>query len=259
MIPYNLLFELSNTKKDSICLSSLDSSITWNDFFNIVVKKLSCFIKQNDVNNISFVCYLAENSFDLISWMSVFSSLNIPFTGLDYTLSSENINELLNDLEPDLIIVDESFYNKLNKEWKVKVLYLNYRDNLSLSHYALLDLICKYKKSNFKSVSLTSGTSSRPKMAIRTASFDKRRFSWFKNKFNFSDKNNFLLLLPLYHAAGNGWARLFMSLGATIYLSDQFNLKNTLNFIKDTHSICTALTPNLIRELANLVEELNIN
>lgn len=110
----------------------------------------------------------------------------------------------------------------------------------------------------YNAISFTSGTSGTPKAAIRSKSFDLRRFSYFTLKYGFNSLDRHLLIMPLYHAAGNGWARLFMSLGATLIIADQENLEDAASIVLNEQITTSAMTPTILKGIVKNYKKIDI-
>ncbi len=96
----------------------------------------------------------------------------------------------------------------------------------------------------FRAISFTSGTSGVPKAVIRTKSFDARRFAYFSARYGFSSHDSHLVSIPLYHAAGSGWARLFLQLGSRIIIAPPDAAPDKTVELIRTHTITnTVMTP----------------
>lgn len=67
-------------------------------------------------------------------------------------------------------------------------------------------------------------------------------------------EDRFLVSMPLYHAAGNGWARLFMNLGATLYMAP-VDAPDELAASLTRHNItASVMTPALLSLVLNMLE-----
>lgn len=222
--------------------------------------KITYLDEHFNITAISSVLYISKNSPELIFWISAFSSLNIPISGIDYSLSDSVILDLISKVKPTILLVSKDLYEKISQKLlsnKVeKVILL---DEFLYNKLGNIDIILKkVNTENFRSISFSSGTTSNPKVILRYSSFDKRRFDWFINKFKFNENDKFIVMLPLYHAAGNGWARLFMGLGCTIYLPDYDNEESIFNILKKYNITSTALTPISLERMINVMIKYNI-
>jgi drug/metabolite transporter (DMT)-like permease len=102
-----------------------------------------------------------------------------------------------------------------------------------------------------RSIGFTSGTSGRPKAVIRSVSFDARRFAYFASRYGFSSTDRHLVTIPLYHAAGSGWTRLFMTLGATIVLAPPDDPSAAAELIRAEWITTSAMTPPILNEIVH--------
>jgi acyl-coenzyme A synthetase/AMP-(fatty) acid ligase len=116
--------------------------------------------------------------------------------------------------------------------------------------------ISQAAKRPFRSVLFTSGTSGDPKPVMRHRSIDARRFTYFSQRYGFNSQDRYLVTIPLYHVAGGGWARHFMSLGATLYLGP-VNQPDVLSDMIVKHNITATVTTPI--NLAGIISALLAN
>lgn len=237
-------------------------NLSWMDLF---VRTLACidYIREKfPIKLPDQVCIVARNSLSLVPWMSATASLGIPTTGVDYTLDRKALHNLVVHLNADLILVssntlggrcDALDFGPFSAK-KVDIDSITLVANQpSYKDVAMLDEIL-IKRLTYKSISITSGTSGLPKSVVRYQSFDNRRFSYFSDKYKFSEKDRFLVSMPLYHAAGNGWARMFMSLGATLFLANISSGSALVDQLVNNRITATVMTPALLSSILNKIE-----
>lgn len=58
-----------------------------------------------------------------------------------------------------------------------------------------------------------------------------------------------MLAMPMYHAAGNGWARLFLNLGAAIIIAKPHDAQDMVRLIKNEKITTSSMTPPLLLEI----------
>ncbi|OIQ89412.1 putative acyl--CoA ligase YhfT [mine drainage metagenome] len=243
-----------------------DTGITWQEFQIDTEKKIQFLLTNFKHGLPKQVCYISHNRIELISWLSAFSTLNIPITGLDYSLPVAILKKLSLVIGAELILV--SMGSLINDDevfgsgWSRSVLF-----DLDSPTIVYVDAVGKplsldnpenLSKANpsylYRAVGLTSGTSGLPKAVIRTESFDKRRFTYFTSRYGFNHEDVFLLSMPLYHAAGNGWARMFMNLGATIYFSRLDSPSGIAEIMSEKRITASVMTPSLLARILDALE-----
>lgn len=269
MIPLQRIKEINASRKNNHALIDKEVRVTWSEFENQVTFIVANIIGMVDIFKLKSVCYISPNRRELIYLAAAFSTLKIPFIGIDYTQNNNNIGSMLETCECSILVISSSFCVK---------------NNINLSEHSsnrkLIDLDCLYESSinynelskdqghlieprdyskPFTAISFTSGTSGIPKAAIRNKSFDLRRFSYFTLKYGFNSGDRHLLAMPLYHAAGNGWSRLFMSLGSTLIIADPSKPDNIASLILNEQITTTAMTPTTLKLTINHYKKLGIN
>lgn len=260
MISMKKITEISKIRGEEFAIVSKCSGITWSQFRDSTESKVTYLINRYSEGFPSQVCYISNNRLDIFPWLAAFSTLSIPFVGIDYTLPIECIQKMIENIGADFIILSSGFLGKsavsdILMKNNSKSRFILDIDSPSLIAVDSIGCTIKHRNINInetgfhRSVSFTSGTTNSPKAVLRTKSFDERRFQYFTSRYGFNEKDRFMVSMPLYHAAGNGWARLFLSIGATLYLldgDDVLGISETL----DNHSItATVLSPILLSSI----------
>lgn len=249
MITLSQITSFASQKGDQVAVVHKDQSLSWQQLKTHTESYVTYLIDCYKEALPRQVCYIAKNRIDLFPWLAAFATLSIPVVGFDYTLPLSTLQAMARKIEADFILLSS--------------VALGLRDELpelGQSHFIggrLFDLdapsiaVISAMGANmhnlvvpatrpFSSVSFTSGTSGIPKAVRRNRSFDQRRFRYFTERYGFNSADRFMVSMPLYHAAGNGWARLFLSLGSTLYLSDSSDT-NEMAEILDKHMISTTV------------------
>ncbi|WP_159565959.1 AMP-binding protein [Budvicia diplopodorum] len=269
MITLDKLRSIALTRLHETCIVYKNESYSWDEIIRRTESRIIFLRRIYNDDQLRSVSYLSKNNVDLICWLAAFSTLGIPTNGLDYSLSVETLTTLISRINPGILLVSFDLYkadelNRLNVSGATMLAIDAPTDPIigsigELHHTRLATLITYHQPVPFRSVSLTSGTSSVPKIALRYRSFDARRFTWFSERYNFSQDDGFMLILPLYHAAGNGWARMFMGLGAPLYLVDQEDDQMMMQTLSSSKVKATVMTPNLVSRLTTFAEQNRIN
>ncbi len=268
MIPLSKINEISAARNDRQAIVTQDLIITWREFGHYVSKIINKLIEFNENNELNTICFVSPNRYELILLSAAAATLKITFVGLDYSQSSENIVKMIDSANCDLLVISSAFFSEEGLDIKnisrgLPVIDLDNRhydasnfnsfiDSVALSNPAIPDR-------PFRSVSFTSGTSGVPKLVLRNKSFDGRRFSYFTSRFGFNSEDRHLLAMPLYHAAGGGWARLFLYLGATLVIAPPNNPREIAKLLRSEWITTSAITPPLLNSAINYADKMNID
>lgn len=269
MITLTKLKEIAAYRGLEICIADANTQYTWNDIVQRTEARVAFLRRTYNDDQLRSASYLSKNNVELICWLAAFATLGIPTNGLDYSLPVSTLSKLIDQIKPGLLLVSFNLY----KPDDLNSLNINGTSMLAIDaptdsiinkigeHHSsgLEQLLSEHTPPPFRAVSLTSGTSSIPKLALRYQSFDSRRFSWFTERFGFTNRDGFMLILPLYHAAGNGWARMFMGLGAPLFLVDYDNEQEIIRTLAINKVKTTVMTPNLVAKMTDLVDKVGGN
>lgn len=260
MIPLEKIKEISAARGSKNAIYTEDKKTTWTELYETVSTITSNLTSKFDPNSELAMCYLAPNCLELIYLMSAAATLKIPCTGIDYTQSICKIEAMLKETGCNILVTSSSYciennINLVDLSRNTTIIDIDNNLNNNILYEELIAPITKpidrllLQPKPFKSVSFTSGTSGIPKSVIRKKSFDGRRFSFFTARYGFSSEDIHLLAMPLYHAAGSGWSRLFMQLGATIVIAKPHDTAHMADLLKREWITTSAMTPPLLNEV----------
>lgn len=263
MIHLDKIRQFSNSMPDRAAAVSGHSELSWQQFQELTEARLHFLLTQFCGRLPTQACIVSHNELNLLPWMAALATLGIPVTGLDYTLPADALHSLAIQLGADFLLVSSSARGGSGAALDFGPMSA-VRFDLDSVTFAYADKVRAKPVENlletagapraFRSVGLTSGTSGAPKPVIRSRSFDQRRFKYFTDRHGFNRHDRFLVSMPLYHAAGNGWARMFMTLGATLFLVP-INAPDELTAAIRKHGItASVMTPSVLDQVVDLLE-----
>jgi acyl-coenzyme A synthetase/AMP-(fatty) acid ligase len=247
MLTIASLVAICAVKGDAIAIESDSGSATWREMLNSVANKVEFLARKFPGQAPRQVCYLSENGLELVAWLGAFATLGVTVTGLDHTAEPAALSDALLRLGPAFLLCSEGLREAglAAEQDALPVLFFN-PFTLSGHKESLPPDLGRLKPLPFRAVSVTSGTTGRPKLVLREESFEKRRFAYFSERFRLDGRDRFLACIPLHHAAGNGWIRFFMSLGATVVLTDKSDGAGLADLVCGKGITASVLTPVLL-------------
>jgi acyl-coenzyme A synthetase/AMP-(fatty) acid ligase/drug/metabolite transporter (DMT)-like permease len=262
MIPLSKIKEVAVSRGDHPAIVWNGGALDWSALEQEVPKVVNGLLKTVDQADLSTICFLSQNRPELILMGAAAATLKVSFCGLDYSQSSEALEQMVEAAGADCLVVS----SRLLRERDID-LHLVARRRPVIDLDSLLPGAVPFTNIQrdepapvpaaierpMRSIGFTSGTSGRPKAVIRTASFDARRFAYFATRYGFSSADRHLVTIPLYHAAGSGWARLFMNLGATIVLAPPDDPVAAAELIRAEWITTSAMTPPILNEIVHQV------
>ena len=256
MIKYEMICQFSSLHPDKIALYDDKGAISWSKFRKYVLQLIHA-IERNKIDYTKPILYLSENSKDIVLLGAAFSTLGVAFQGLDYHLDKGSIALLIQQLDVKHIFVSSKFLEKfVSLSAQCQVHHIEqFTKEAEYIDSEPLNTIEKTPTLPFRSYSFTSGTTGIPKIVYRTTSFDKRRFEYLQNRYQFNTHDVHFTCLPLYHVSASGWLRLFLSLGCTCIVH---NFDNSYKLCEIFHvkKISTALlSPHLVKQIMDQLTE----
>ncbi|MBO0664560.1 acyl--CoA ligase [Jiella sp. MQZ9-1] len=236
---------------------SMDETVSFADLVSRVEGAIRYLVQWSSANRPRRAVFVAPNCNELVYWLAAFATLKIPVTGLDYSLPESVLVDLIERMDADLVLVASrsvAIPHALTGSHRRHVIDLHSPTTTIPPEGAGIagcDIDAAIAEANgrphpFLAMGVTSGTSGAPKITLRSKSFDARRFAYFTSTYGFSAADQFLVAMPLYHAAGNGWARLFLGLGATIDLIDGPACQDLAVAMREFGTTASVMTPPLV-------------
>ena len=263
MIPLDRIKSISEARGAQPAVCTESETLSWAEFGWQTEQLMRGLHHTFGAENLSTIAFISENRLETVLLGAAASSLKITLCGLDFSLPTEAMAKILDEIQPDCVFVSVACLAKYSIDPEriargrpivdldgVLPNAVAYSNLMQVQNTALPTL----KHKAFRAISFTSGTSGVPKAVIRTKSFDARRFAYFSARYGFSSHDSHLVTIPLYHAAGSGWARLFLQLGSKIVIAPHdATPRQTLALIRE-HTITTSImTPpqldRIVRQL----------
>ena len=266
MIPLRTIALHAAARPDAAALICPQSQLSWAGLGQQTLQRIALLLNRYGQELPRQACFLTQNRIDLLPWWAACTTLGIPVAGLDYSLSASALRQLLEQAQADLLIyAREQLPTGVDLPWLLRpgawAVDLDAPPILSGPYVASESLeaaLAQFKlpARPFRSLGFTSGTSSTPKLVVRTASFEARRHSHFIQRYSFNAEDRFLVSMPLYHAAGHGWARLFLAQGACLHLTAVDVPGELAASMRRWEISASVMTPVLLQQLLQQVEAL---
>lgn len=264
MIKHGDIAAIALARPDMPALVSVERTVTWQQFADEVATLVKGLQQQFDLRQVSQMAFVSENRVELVLLLAAFSTLGITTTGIDYLLDSGHARRAIETVSADFLVLSSrqtgaAWAEQLTQGWSAPVIDLDsgpawrsLTDSLQLESSAGADVATAPARP-FRAVAYTSGTSGDAKATLRTRSGDARRFHYFTTRYALHADDRYLLTIPLYHVAGNGWARHFLSIGASLHLIDIARPQSMMQAVREQRVTAMVTTPiNLTRILDDL-------
>lgn len=264
MIPLQRILELAAARAEHAAIVTSAEALTWRAFAEEVRNVTSHIAALSAERIIRVVAILSPNRIELPIVAAATATLRMTACGVDYSLDDAQIEELLDAIGADLLIVSSSFLagrgtsiERLSAGRRV----IDLDGRLRKAHafagmrtQLVEDVDLTPSRATAPAIGFTSGTTGTPKQVMRATSFDARRFAYFRARYGFGSSDRHLVAIPLYHAAGSGWARLFLDVGATIVIAPPDDPVAAGALISREWITTTTLTPHMLERIVDAIE-----
>jgi fatty-acyl-CoA synthase len=215
-----------------------ERTLTYQEFENCANHVASIFTDELGLKRGERVAILAENSIEHFLLMFVAQKTGLIIVPLNYRLSALEINELLNDCTPSLLIVQDKFNEKLQQAtytpthlWTLATLEEEgYNKKTHVSKFSAFEL----DEDDPLFILYTAGTTGNPKGVL----YSHKMLFW--NSINTSlridltSDDRTLTFLPLFHTGGlNVVATPFLHRGAFVALVKKFDAERVTRLLDE--------------------------
>lgn len=243
----------------------------WEEVVAHAASGLSDLMSQRPPVSRPRAVFLAGNSWELAALLSACASTSLPVVGLDVSLTAESLGECLRQVVPSYIFADAalsenlagalSFWEHETHEAPVLV-GLHGEPVLEGVDTVPWDFVMEkwrtpeeWVKFTFEGLGFTSGTTGPPKLIVRSRSFDVRRAEQVQGLFAISADDVYLNAVPLSHASGSGWAKVFARAGASVVLCGDQRPETLAQAVAAEKPTATLLVPPVLAALNTYLEQ----
>ncbi|MCM3882291.1 class I adenylate-forming enzyme family protein [Frankia sp. R82] len=221
--------------------------------------------------------FLSENRWEIAVLQAATATLGLSMVGIDDSLPPAHVAACLRQLQPTVIFVSPSRHALLTKALRIDGPGATLRHSATVVTLPALDgddprddlswpwdELAAVKPDPsiwpalpFEGLGFTSGTTSAPKLVLRSQPFDARRQRDVIKFFGLTDADVYLNTVPLYHASGAGWARIFMTLGGRVVLAPHDDAPRIVDALVRQRVTGTLMVPpvldSVVRQVADSV------
>jgi len=209
MIPLSSIAEFAKVRPSAIAVEDRDRALTWAEFEEETRRILPALDAALPADR-ARVMMDVEASAEVFVVAAALATLGVPWVALDPSKPAEVRHAQMDVLASDGVVrvVDGN----------LTLTDLSWREPLPLGRAVPKAVDGQPQRREFQALGFTSGTTGMPKMVLRTSPSEARRNAYLIDRFRFSPEDRFLLCLPLSHASGHGWARTYLTAGATVVI-----------------------------------------
>ncbi len=217
---------------DSIALVNGDTSESWSyhQLFQRAQSGAHFLFHQKKIQKGDRVIYIGKNDLSVITLFFATSRIGAILVPVNFRLSQDEVQFIINDSSAKLIVLDSDFKNRTGEFVTAiqEVLSLQEFENQTQHNEKFIEFNCEEKDPAM--IIYTSGTTGRPKGA--TLCYQGLFWNALTTslRLNLTQKDKAVTFLPLFHTGGwNVLTTPFLSRGAQIILTQKFDAAQILN------------------------------
>ncbi len=243
-----------NFKKspNKIALITEDREYSYKEFFNLVLGTIKN-LKKNNFNKNSKVLVIEENNLSQILSFFSLSYLNSTIVPVGNYYTKENLLEIANSTEINCIIANKKNCSYFKRKLKIKNFLCTDKTRIFPFFYSSYKNKISYKRKidlnkNYI-ITLSSGSTAKPKPIIYSQKTKIIRFKLFKDLYKINKKDVTIVTSPIDHSLGMRTLFLPLLSGGTCVLMRKFKVQEYCNLIRKHSVTFSILVANQIYEL----------
>ncbi|UOR10864.1 AMP-binding protein [Halobacillus amylolyticus] len=237
--------EIAEQSPKRIAIETRNNRITYQEFYHSVLllqRKLSRLLPEGKGKKIGFLLPNEPKWLELFIAISSSGGIAIPF---DPKWSPFQLNDVIKDSQPDLVIYDDAFADRFRnttfvQTWTIDALDLLFTSEQSRNLF--LDQDPFY-------IGYTSGTTGQPKGFIRSHASWADCFSLGRQVFSLDKEDQILCPGPLVHSHFLYAAVQCLHLGATLHLCSTFSEREVWEVLQKKDITVMYIVPTMFEAL----------
>ena len=252
MALFKLLQSNSKLFPNKIALIIDGKRFSYKEFYKLVLNTIQN-LKRNNFSKNSVVIIVEDNSLSHILSLFALSYLNSTIVPTGTYYSNDHLSEISRITNVNGIIGDNKYCNYFKKKMKIKNYlctsktkkfpYFFYKNKMLRLPNNTID-----KNKNFI-ITMTSGSTAKPKPIVFSQETKIIRFRLFKNLYKINDKDNVIVTCPIDHSLGMRILLLPILSGGTCVVMNKFTVPSYCNLIKEHNVTFSVLVAHQIYEL----------
>lgn len=237
MIPLSLIESFADDPQRPAVIDD-HSVLTWSAFAAQVRSAAGALADCLGSGGEQRAVLVGGNCADYVVTASALATLGVPWVGLDPRADEAVLAHQIGEVDPTIVLQGHEAA-------------VDCRERATLAMNALADerlpepgrasdALARWQRPPFVAFGFTSGTTGMPKLVRRTSASEQRRTETFIKRYGFDRSDTHLVTVPLSHASGHGWARLFLAVGATVLVPGKATPDDQVSLVHE-HGVRTSL------------------
>jgi acyl-coenzyme A synthetase/AMP-(fatty) acid ligase len=246
---------------ERLAIIDRNRALNWLEFADAVGRCAGALASLlRDVDRPHRVAFLGENNVEVLVLQAAAATLGVPIVGVDHSLTVPDVGRCVSQLDPTVLAASPAWHSlacaALRDLAKPPEILLRLGDDDAggegwisggkLMSGGVWPMTDSWYRPPFAAYGFTSGTSGTPKLVLRGESFAARRHADVTRLFGIDERDVYLNAVTLFHASAPGWARIFLTEGATLVLADARDLESLARLASEHAATFTLMSPQVL-------------
>lgn len=228
--------------------------LSYKKFFSLVLQTISN-LEKNKFNSKSIVVIIEDNSLSHILSLFALSYINCTVVPSGTYYSNGHLTEIIELTKSDSLIGNSMYCNFFKKKNKIKN-FVSTNLTTNFPYFFASFNKKKFLKKNIDTskdfiITLSSGSTAKPKPIVFSQDTKIIRFKLFKRLYNISPKDVVIVTSPIDHSLGMRTLYAPLLSGATCVVMSKFNVPVYCDLIKKFKVTFSVLVASQINEIIN--------
>lgn len=241
--------------EEKVAVISADEQKSWSygELNKRAIQLANYFIKRG-VNKGDRIAFIAPNSIYYFDFLFACSKIGAIFVPLNWRLAKLEINAILVDCQPRMIVIHEKFYNQFKIKFNVEtfpIIKKEYENLLSEQNNALLSFR-KIVSDDPVAIFYTGGTTGKPKGVV--LSFQSVQWNAINTviSWGLASTDVTLTCMPLFHTGGmNALTIPILMCGGKVVVSEKFEAEQAIHDLNHYQVTIVLFVPTMYEALVH--------
>ncbi|RIV87980.1 AMP-binding protein [Aurantiacibacter zhengii] len=254
----NIVRERFRTDPDRLAISSEDRDIDWTGMY-LAARRVASALTNSGINPQDRVSFIDRNCIEYFEFIFGCALANVIPVPINWRLTPTEIKETLLDANSKLLIAGEEFWPAIESiegsiSEQLQVIAIGEHDRWSdytewCGTGDPADPMLPVKPGDIAIHFYSSGTTGKPKGILWSAANAEYLLRDTSRHYGILRDDVSLLIMPLYHSGGTGWALCGMINGCLSVCLRQFSARPVLELIADRGITVAMFVPAMLAQL----------
>ena len=240
----------SHGRMDKVAITSLDRTMSYAELIQEAAD-LAATLRDLGGASGARIGYLGRDSTHFVTTLFASAINGAVLVPVNWRFSKEEVEQLVADAAPSLLLVDEDLFGLVADVGDVEVMAIERLQESIVRSHGAAELSTYARSADTAWLIYTSGTTGRPKGVMLTHANTMETIDRVAAAWEIEESSVVYVPYPTFHLTGIGWVLKTLRAGGTVVQRSRFDLDDLLEAL-EVHGVTnTLLIPTVLATLIN--------